>query len=124
MKKLMTMAAIFALSTSAFAGFQGNSSNNNGNGGFNGTGSGQGVSTVAQAKKANDNSWAVLTGYIVSRSGDERYTFKDATGQIQVEIDDKIWGSVQANPKTKVTIEGEVDKEYGRTEIDVKRIYR
>ncbi|KAE9540244.1 YgiW/YdeI family stress tolerance OB fold protein [Ursidibacter maritimus] len=122
MKKLIALTAALALSTSAFAGFQGNSNNggfNSGNGG-----STQNVSTIAQAKKAHDDTYVSLSGYIVSKVGDEKYTFKDSTGQINVEIDDDLWGGLQATPKTKVRIYGQVDKEYGRTEIDVKRISR
>ncbi|MGX2973655.1 YgiW/YdeI family stress tolerance OB fold protein [Ursidibacter arcticus] len=119
MKKLIALTATLALSTSAFAGFQGNSNN----GGFNG-GSTQNVSTVAQAKKAYDDTYVSLSGYIVNKVGDEKYTFKDSTGQIRVEIDDDLWGGLQATPKTKVKIYGQVDHDNGRTEIDVKRISR
>ncbi|MGX3067702.1 YgiW/YdeI family stress tolerance OB fold protein [Ursidibacter arcticus] len=122
MKKLIALTATLALSTSAFAGFQGNSNN----GGFNGGngGSTQNISTVAQAKKAYDDTYVSLSGYIVNKVGDEKYTFKDSTGQIRVEIDDDLWGGLQATPKTKVRIYGQVDKDDGRTEIDVKRISR
>ncbi|MBV6541554.1 YgiW/YdeI family stress tolerance OB fold protein [Ursidibacter maritimus] len=122
MKKLIALTATLVLSTSAFAGFQGNSSNggfNNGNGG-----STQNVSTIAQVKKAHDDTYVALSGYIVSKVGDEKYTFKDSTGQIRVEIDDDLWGGLQATPKTKVRIYGQVDHDNGRTEIDVKRISR
>ena len=117
MKKLIALTATLALSTSAFAGFQGNSSNS-------GSSSAQNVSTVAQAKKAYDDTYVSLSGYIVNKVGDEKYTFKDSTGQIRVEIDDDIWNGLQASPKTKVKIYGQVDKDDGKIEIDVKRISR
>lgn len=110
MKKFATLVAVLALSTSAFAGFQSGNSH------------AQNANTVAQAKKAYDDAYVSLNGYIVQKVGDEKYTFKDSTGQIRVEIDDDLWGGLTATPKTRVTIYGQVDKDNGRTEIDVKRI--
>ncbi|MDO4697066.1 MAG: NirD/YgiW/YdeI family stress tolerance protein [Pasteurellaceae bacterium] len=110
MKKLVTFIALITLSTTSLAGFQGNST------------SSQKMSNVAQAKKAYDDSPIVLRGYIVKKVGDEKYLFKDRSGQIYVEIDDDIWGGLTVSPKDKVTIYGTVDKEKGKIEIDVKRI--
>lgn len=110
MKKLMTFVSVLTLSTSAFAGFQGHNS------------AVKQPTTVAQAKKAYDDTTVSLSGYIVQKIGDEKYTFKDRTGQIRVEIDDELWGGLTATQKTKVRIYGQVDKDNGKTEIDVTRI--
>lgn len=110
MKKLLTLVSVLAVSSTAFAGFQGS------------TAQAASVTTVAQAKKAQDDTPVVLSGYIVKKVGDEKYTFKDRTGQIRVEIDDELWHNFTATPKTKVRIVGEVDKDRNGTEIDVKSL--
>lgn len=120
MKKLLTLTAILALSAPAFAGFQ---SSTNSTGGYQAAQSTtQKSTTVAKAKQMYDDAWVRLTGYIVASHGDEKYTFKDNTGSILVEIDDDVWRGVNVTPKTKVRIAGKVDRDDGRVSIDVKRI--
>ncbi len=94
-----------------------------GAGGFQGPGGQARVTTVAQAKSARDDAPVVLTGHIVSRAeGDhERYLFRDSTGEIVVDIDDKLFMGRTVTPETTVRLFGEVDKELmERTKIDVK----
>lgn len=125
MKKLLTLSALIAFSAPTFAGFQGNTANTNANsnGGFVTSSKHQSqVKTVAQAKKAEDDRNVVLTGYITKQIANEKYNFKDRTGQITVEIDDELWNGLTVNPKTKVKLYGQVDHDNGRVEIDVKRI--
>lgn len=112
MKKLMTLLSLLVFSATALANFQGN----------NASSQKMKISKVLQAKKAPDDSHIVLRGYIVKKVGDEKYLFKDSSGQIYVEIDDEVWRGLQVFPKEKITLYGTVDKENGRTEIDVKRI--
>lgn len=122
MKKVLTLSALIAFSASAFAGFQGNT-NTQSNGGFSGSQAHQSqISTVAQAKKSREDSNVFLTGYITKQVGEEKYSFKDKTGNIIVEIDDELWNGLTANPNTKVKLYGQVDYDNGRVEIDVKRI--
>lgn len=122
MKKLLTLTVIFALSTPAFAGFQASTTNA---GGYNGQkATQQSTTTVAKAKRMYDDAWVRLTGYIVASHGDEKYTFKDNTGSILVEIDHDVWQGLNVTPKTKVRIAGKVDRDDGRVSIDVKRINR
>ncbi|MBQ7609223.1 MAG: NirD/YgiW/YdeI family stress tolerance protein [Desulfovibrionaceae bacterium] len=105
-------------------GFQDNSPGVGG-GGFQGPGGSAGVTTVAQAKKAWDDTPVVLTGHIVSRAGGdhEHYIFRDSTGEIVVDIDDKLFYGRTVTPQTTVRLYGEVDKEMmERTKIDVKRL--
>lgn len=120
MKKLLALSAILALSTPAFAGFQ---STTNTAGGYQNTQSTQkSTTTVANAKRLRDDAWVNLTGYVVASHGDEKYTFKDSSGSIIVEIDNDIWRGVNVTPKTKVRISGKIDRDDGRITIDVKRI--
>lgn len=90
-----------------------------GSGGFQGPAS-QSASTVAAARKAWDDTHVTLVGYIVQRVGDEHYLFRDATGEIVVDIDHHIFRGQTVTPQTKVRISGEVDKEFmEHTTIDV-----
>lgn len=89
-------------------------------GGFNGPD--VATTTVEQAKSMRDDSWVVLEGNIVRKVGDELYEFRDRSGVINVDIDDKDWRGLTVSPQDKVRIEGEVDKDWNSVEIDVKRI--
>lgn len=117
MKKLMTVATLLAISTSSFAGYQGN----NTQGGYTGSNVAA-VTTVAKAKKAYDNTPVSISGYIVKQIDEDTFIFKDSTGQIQIDVDDDAWNGLNVGAKTKVRIYGEVDKDDGRTQIDVRRI--
>ena len=81
-----------------------------------------GVASVAQVKTQRDDSWVVLEGNIIRQVGHELYEFKDATGTINVDIDDKRWMGQTLSPTDKVRIEGEVDKDWNSVEIDVKTV--
>ncbi len=77
--------------------------------------------TVEQALTMNDDTKVVLTGKIVNNLGDEKYTFKDSTGEITIEIDDEDWRGIKVTPDDTLEIVGEVDKEFNEpTKIDVK----
>lgn len=89
-------------------------------GGFKGPGPAR--TTVAEAIKLRDDSPVTLQGHIIERLGDERYTFKDATGTVVIEIDDEDWGGLEVTPAMAVIIEGEVEKSWSTVEIEVDRI--
>lgn len=79
--------------------------------------------TVQQAKQMRDDARVAMTGKIISRIGDDKYVFQDATGQITVEIDDEDFRGQTVTPQNTIRIFGEVDKEFGRApEIDVKNL--
>jgi uncharacterized protein (TIGR00156 family) len=90
-----------------------------------GTASGQvRTVTVAQARDLPDNSLVILTGNIAQSQGRERYTFRDSTGDITIEIDRDLWIllGVSVVPADRVEIRGEIDIENRVAEIDVKYI--
>lgn len=69
-----------------------------------------------------DDTKVVLEGYITGKTSHERYIFKDGTGQITVEIDDKKIRHLDITPETKVRIHGEIEVKYRpfkKIEIDV-----
>ena len=126
MKKL-TLAALIALcSTPVLAqqgGFDGPGAQNvqqTQQGGFSGPSAS--LTTVDKVKSMSDDAWVMLQGNIEQRVGDDTYTFSDATGTLTVEIDHKRWNGQTITPKDKVQLEGKVDKEWSKLEVDVKNL--
>ena len=79
--------------------------------------------TVKEAMEKADDSIVELTGNIVGRVGDskDKYIFKDATGEMIVEIGRKRFRGLDVTPETPVRIFGEVDKDWGKDpKIEVK----
>lgn len=85
---------------------------------------------VATAKLRADGAPVQLKGYLIKKTGDERYTFEDRTGSITVEIDDELIKNrkikVDGNKTKAVTLIGEADVEMKDglrlVKIDVKKI--
>jgi uncharacterized protein (TIGR00156 family) len=95
--------------------------------GFTGPGSGTNTGraqavTVLQAKSLPDNSLVILSGSIVQALGHEKYTFRDSSGDITIEIDRDLWTllglSIGANDR--VEIGGKLDVDKRVVEVDVK----
>ncbi|EIJ67513.1 YgiW/YdeI family stress tolerance OB fold protein [Haemophilus parahaemolyticus] len=117
--KKFALAAILALSTtSAFAGFNGNTTPN---GSFqSGT---QSAISVKQALKAADNSMITLEGNITQQIDDDEFWFSDSTGQIKVEIERHVWNGLNVGQNDKVRIFGKLDNEmFEKAELQVLRI--
>lgn len=77
---------------------------------------------VVQAKSLRDDAWVVLEGHIVKQVGHELYEFRDNSGSVYVDIDDKYWQGQTATPSDKIRIAGEVDKDWNSVEIDAKTV--
>lgn len=72
-------------------------------------------------KRGRDDQRVTLTGNVVKKVGWEKYLFRDASGEIRIEIDDEAMPTQTFDEKTKVEITGEVEKDFMRSvEIDVK----
>jgi uncharacterized protein (TIGR00156 family) len=83
------------------------------------------ATTVKQViDSGKDDQYATLQGNIVSRTNDEWFTFKDATGTIAVEISSRHFPAGQpVDDKTRVEISGEIEKKMARqAKIDVKQL--
>ncbi|EIH0954511.1 YgiW/YdeI family stress tolerance OB fold protein, partial [Escherichia coli] len=124
MKKATLIAMLIGLSFGAVAqqqqGFVSPDGQGYQQGGFKGPT--PGLTSVAQAKTFRDDAWVVLEGNIIRQVGHELYEFRDNSGTVYVDIDDKRWLGQNATPTNKVRIEGEVDKDWNSVEIDVKVI--
>ncbi len=121
MRYLLTLVLMAFLSAPAFAAFQGPGTRQSG--GFNGPGSQASAVTVEKAKTLADDSIVTLTGNIVSQIQGEKddYMFRDATGEIRVDIDHKYFNGQDVTPADTVRITGKVDNDFGKAvEIDVK----
>lgn len=95
------------------------------NSGYDGPISGALAKTVAEARQLADDSPVVLTGKIISQIAGKKdeFIFKDQTGEIRVEIDDKVFAGRRVTPQDTVKISGEVEKDFGKeVEIDVKHL--
>lgn len=110
------------LSSAAFAAGYTGPGNNTAAAGYTGPGAAAQITTVAAALQAADDADVVLEGHVVNRLRDDRYEFKDATGTIQVEIDDEDWPGQAVSDSTKVRLIGEVDKNFNSREVDVDRV--
>lgn len=77
------------------------------------------ASTVAQVPNARAGSYVTLTGNIVAHQRDDYYTFRDATGEIRVEIEPEEFGGRKVTPETKVRITGEIERGFAGRYIEV-----
>lgn len=82
-----------------------------------------GLSSVEQAKTLRGDARVLLEGNIIKQIGHELYEFRDTSGTVYVDIDDKRWMGQTISPETKVRLEGEVDKDWNSVEIDVKKLH-
>jgi uncharacterized protein (TIGR00156 family) len=84
------------------------------------------IVTVAELQNLRDDTRVTLQGTIINQLGREKFTFKDASGEIVVEIDRGVWRrfSETISETDRVEIYGEVDKERrgNRIEIEVRSI--
>lgn len=116
MKKLLsTLLAVSCIAMANDTLAQGNMG-----GGFDGPAAKDSYVTVEQAKKMKDDTHVVLRGNIKENLRNERYSFEDASGVIEVEIDNDDWNGMSVKPTDLVEIRGEVDTHWNKpTDIDV-----
>lgn len=121
MKKNLILASLLFASTTAFAEFVANNTQKQQTqGGFSGPSISK--TTVKQAKTLKDDMPVVLEGNIIQHLGKDNYLFRDATGEINIEIDHDDWNGVTVTPKDTVTIYGEIDKDWNSFEIEVDSV--
>jgi uncharacterized protein (TIGR00156 family) len=82
------------------------------------------VNTVAAANMASDDTPVLLEGKITRQLTSERYKFADATGTIQVEIDEDYLPRENFDQTTPLRIKGKVDRRWGQRQryIEVKSV--
>ncbi len=77
------------------------------------------AASVKEALKMRDDSYVKVRGNIVKRLTDDKYLFRDSTGEIVVEIDNEDWGGVTVGPQDTVELSGEIDRDFNKINIDV-----
>ena len=88
---------------------------------------GPGTSDIVTVKsvldRPVDDMFVTLKGYIVKKISHDKYIFKDNTGEIRVDIDEKYFPyGTPITAQTLVMIQGEVDKDFMTSpEIEVKQ---
>lgn len=112
MKKVLSILMLLAVSASIVFAAQG---------GFKDSAATK-KATVSEILKMNNNAYVAVQGNIVKRLSDDKYSFKDSTGTITVEIDDDKWGGVTAGTQDKLELVGEVEKKYNTIELDVDSV--
>jgi len=95
--------------------------------GFTGLGPGSGTNTqvqtvtVSQVRNLWEGTLVILTGNIVNSLGREKFTFRDSTGEVTIEIDSNLWVlldlTVSANDR--VEIRGEIEIQNRVAVVDV-----
>jgi len=79
--------------------------------------------TVSEARNLPHDSWVVISGNIIAMlPGGRQYTFRDATGDITVDIGPKEWRGLSVDITDKVEIYGEVKLHRGLFHIKVHAI--
>lgn len=129
MRYLLPLFLALMLAAPSYAAFSGSPAGAAGSmpstGGFQGPSGGNFIDTVAKAAGAWDDTPVVLTGNIIEHMAgtDDKYIFRDATGQIMVDIDPEKFMGHNVTPQNKVRISGKVDKDTMRAaKIDVKML--
>ena len=120
MRVLLTALLVLALATPAMAAFKGPGTEPapQTQGGFKGPMS-QGITRASQVAAAHDDAPVTLTGRLVEQLGPYKYTFRDETGSVVVDIHPKDFRGQTVTPDTRIRIVGEVDYEHGNKEVDV-----
>ena len=89
---------------------------------------GPGLTNVVTVKsildKPVDDMFVTLKGYIIQKLSHDKYLFKDNSGEIRVDIDEKYFPyGTPITTQTVVMIKGEVDKDFMTSpEIEVKQL--
>jgi len=78
--------------------------------------------TVNEAINLPHDSWTVLNGNIVSSLSDKNYLFRDASGEITVDIGRKEWRGLSVGVSDRIEIYGEVKNHRGQIHIKVHAI--
>lgn len=105
-KTIAALFTVFALSTSALAGFDGPRATPK-------------VVTAVSISDMRDDTKVTMEGHLVEQLSEEHYLFKDDTGDVKVEIDDKVFRGANVTPETRVRLVGEVDKDWQTFTVDV-----
>jgi uncharacterized protein (TIGR00156 family) len=66
--------------------------------------------TAAEARRSPAGSYVRLEGSVVAHLRDDYDRFRDASGEIRVEIGDAVWDGQEVGPSDTVRLLGELDR--------------
>jgi uncharacterized protein (TIGR00156 family) len=76
---------------------------------FTGPGASGALVTATEASAARAGTYVTLEGNIVAHLREDYFTFRDASGEIRVEVDEDAFQNRPVSPETRVRLLGEVD---------------
>lgn len=80
---------------------------------FTGPGAAGASMGAAEAAAARPGTYVTLEGSIVSRLREDYYLFRDASGEVRVEIEPRVFAGRPVAPETRIRLVGEVDRSVG-----------
>lgn len=81
------------------------------------------LKNLNDAANGTDNARFMIEGNIIKQVGKKDFIFKDNAGtEHQIEVSRHAWHGATVTPNDKIKIEGKVDKDWGKTELEVKNI--
>ena len=84
----------------------------------------QAVKNVKEIANAKNKAFVMMEGNIIKQVGKKEFLFKDATGEVEIEVSRRAWGTQTITPNDTVEIRGIVDKAWEKTEIEIKQIIK
>ena len=73
---------------------------------------------VVDAETWLDDQVVLLEGKIVKQVGKKDFIFKDDSGELTIEVERKAWHGETVTPNDKVKVIAEVEKSWGKTELE------
>ena len=77
------------------------------------------IEHAADAKTAKEDMSVELTGKLIKSLGEEKYLFRDASGEVEVAIDNALWRDIEVTSDNTVTLRGQVDDEWRGLAIEI-----
>lgn len=82
------------------------------------------VKNVKDIATAKDKDFVMMEGRITKQVGKNDFIFQDASGEVEIEVSRKAWGKQTITPNDTIEIRGFIDKEWDKTEIEIKQIIK
>ena len=81
------------------------------------------VITVSEARNLPNDSWVILSGNIINALiGSNNYVFRDDTGEIIIDIEQRVWRGLYVGVSDRVVISGEIIINRGLVSLKARAI--
>ncbi|EBI4821030.1 TIGR00156 family protein [Salmonella enterica] len=80
--------------------------------------------TIEQAKTLHDGPTVSLRGNLIDHKGDDRYVFRDKSGEINVIIPSAVFDGREVQPDQMININGSLDKKAKEPLVRVNRLQK